>query len=73
MLAQTTPARSRPATHIAREPFSVHTPADSPYGPEDLAATVYTRLGINPKDEIHTPDGRPVALVNNGKVIRELV
>jgi uncharacterized protein (DUF1501 family) len=48
-------------------------PADTPYGPEDLAATMYTRLGINPKDEFHTPDGRPVALVNNGRVIRELV
>ena len=32
MLAHTTPARSRPAIDRMREPFSVHTPADSPYG-----------------------------------------
>jgi len=30
-------------------------------------------LGIDPKDEFHTPDGRPVAIVNNGKVIQELL
>ena len=30
-------------------------------------------MGIDPKDEFHTPDGRPVAIVNDGKVIRELV
>ena len=47
-------------------------PATDPYGPEDLAATMFTRLGIDPKDEFHTPDGRPVALVNNGKVMKEL-
>jgi hypothetical protein len=29
-------------------------------------------MGIDPKDEFHTPDGRPVALVNNGKLIKEL-
>jgi len=48
-------------------------PATDPYGPEDLAATMYTRMGIDPKDEFHTPDGRPVAIVNNGKTIKELV
>jgi hypothetical protein len=48
-------------------------PASDPYGPEDLFATMYTLMGINPKDEVHTPDGRPTALVNNGKVISELV
>ena len=48
-------------------------PSDNPYGPEDLAATMYSRLGIDPKDEFHTPDGRPVAVVNGGKVIAELV
>ncbi len=32
VLAQTTPARSRCAIHKIRLPFSVHTPADSPYG-----------------------------------------
>lgn len=48
-------------------------PATSPYGPEDLFATTYALLGIDPKAEFHTPDGRPVAAVNNGKLISELV
>ena len=46
-------------------------PAD-PIGPEDLSATICQALGINPKEEFHTPDGRPVAIVNGGKVISEL-
>ncbi len=48
-------------------------PASDPYGPEDLFATMFTLMGIDPKDEFHTPDGRPVAIVNNGKVMAELV
>ena len=48
-------------------------PATDPYGPEDLFHTIYTQLGIDPKTEFHAPDGRPFALVNNGKLISELV
>ena len=47
-------------------------PARDPYGPEDLFATLYRKMGIDPKEEILTPDGRPVALVNGGRVIKEL-
>ena len=49
-------------------------PADNPYGPEDLAATMYQLLGINPREEFHTPEGRPVSIVGkNGRVIKELL
>ena len=48
-------------------------PADRPCGPEDLAATTYHLLGMNPQDELHTPEGRPIALTNNGRIIRELL
>ena len=48
-------------------------PATEPYGPEDLAATLYQKLGIDPKAEFRTPDGRPVPVVNGGRPIRELV
>ena len=48
-------------------------PAGDPYGPEDLFFTLFAQLGINPRDEFHTPDGRPVALVNGGKLIAGLV
>lgn len=48
-------------------------PADKPHGPEDLAATVCTLLGIDPEEEFHTPEGRPVKIVNNGQVIGGLL
>jgi uncharacterized protein (DUF1501 family) len=48
-------------------------PADEPHGPEDLAATLYHCLGINPGEEFLTPEGRPVKIVNNGRVIQGLV
>lgn len=48
-------------------------PAENPYGPEDLSATMYQLLGINPKDELRTPEGRPVAVSNGGRIIQELV
>ncbi|MGZ0172718.1 MAG: DUF1501 domain-containing protein, partial [Planctomycetales bacterium] len=35
-------------------------PKDRPVTPSDLAATIYTLLGIDPKLELHTSDGRPV-------------
>jgi len=48
-------------------------PASDPYGPEDLFATMFTLLGIDPKGELHMPDGRPTGLTNNGKVMNELM
>ena len=33
------------------------------YSPEDFAATVYSKMGIDPKTELHTADGRPVPIV----------
>ncbi len=48
-------------------------PAEKPYGPEDLCATVYDRLGIDPRSEMHTPEGRPIMLTNSGRVIKELL
>jgi hypothetical protein len=48
-------------------------PAADPHGPEDLAATIYHCLGINGEDEFHTPEGRPVKIVNGGRLVRELV
>lgn len=48
-------------------------PDGNPYGPEDLAATMYRLLGINPDEEFYTPEGRPVKIANNGRVISELL
>lgn len=48
-------------------------PADNPYGPEDLAATMYGLLGINSDEEFYTPEGRPVKIANEGRRIQELL
>jgi uncharacterized protein (DUF1501 family) len=48
-------------------------PAADPYGPEDLCATMYGLLGIDPEEEFYTPEGRPVKIVNNGRAIQELL
>jgi hypothetical protein len=47
-------------------------PAERAIHVEDLAATLYHALGIDPEKEYATPSGRPVRLANDGKVIREL-
>ena len=40
--------------------------------PDDIAATIYDALGIDPLTEYHTNTGRPVMLVPHGRVISEL-
>ncbi len=46
---------------------------DSPVRPADLAATIYTLLGVPLDTWFHSPDGRPVQLVSEGHVVRDLV
>jgi hypothetical protein len=48
-------------------------PAENPCGPEDLSATLCRLLGIDPEEEFLTPEGRPVKIVNNGRVLNELL
>ena len=49
-------------------------PRDVPVTPSDLAATIYSLLGIEPTHELHTSDGRPVRVVPDGaKVISEVL
>jgi uncharacterized protein (DUF1501 family) len=58
---------------IGRSDARAEKPATEPHRPEDLCATLYHQLGINPEDEFYTPDGRPVKIVNEGHVIQELL
>ncbi len=49
-------------------------PQDNPVTPSELAATIYTLLGIDPAHELHTSDGRPVRVAPDGaQVISELI
>ena len=45
---------------------------DRPVSPADVACTVYDALGINPRKELHMPDGRPLAILDDGAPVREL-
>jgi hypothetical protein len=46
-------------------------PTTTPYSPDDIGATVYTVLGVDPHAEVRDRLGRPVQL-NRGRVIRPL-
>ena len=48
-------------------------PVGESTGPADLSATICHCLGIDPDNEFHTPEGRPVKITNSGKVIRGLL
>ncbi|MEX0702810.1 MAG: DUF1501 domain-containing protein [Planctomycetales bacterium] len=45
-------------------------PAGEGFTPDDLAATFYKNLGIDPAKEYHTDAGRPITLVRDGRPIR---
>ena len=57
---------------LGRTDATGDSPADRPVTPADLAATVYTVLGIDPARRFETPDGQPIRLVDKGEPIREL-
>lgn len=49
-------------------------PKDRPVTPSDLAATIYTLLGVDPKLELHTSDGRPVRVAPyESEVVSEII
>jgi hypothetical protein len=48
-------------------------PKDKPVLPDDVAATFYHLLGIDPKKEYHSPAGRPIQIVHDGNPIAGIV
>jgi hypothetical protein len=48
-------------------------PATEPCTPDDVAATIFHRLGIDPHQELTTSTGRPVQLFREGKVIEKIL
>jgi hypothetical protein len=43
-----------------------------PVLPAEVAWTVYDALGIDPSQHIHTPDGRPLEILDQGSPVKEL-
>lgn len=48
-------------------------PSTLPCTPDDISATIFARLGIDPHTELQTPTGRPVQLFREGKVVDKLL
>jgi hypothetical protein len=48
-------------------------PATDPVTPDDVASTLFTLLGIDPKLELQTATGRPIQLFREGKVVEKLL
>jgi hypothetical protein len=48
-------------------------PEKDPLSVEDLATTIYNQLGIVAEKELMAPGDRPIEIVDNGKVIKELI
>ncbi|MDQ3623624.1 MAG: DUF1501 domain-containing protein [Verrucomicrobiota bacterium] len=48
-------------------------PDKDPLTVEDMAATVFTQLGIKPEKKLMAPGNRPIDIVRNGSVVPELL
>lgn len=48
-------------------------PENDPMTVENLATTVYNQLGINADKELMAPGGRPIEIVDGGKVVKEIL
>jgi hypothetical protein len=62
----------RPAQVLGASDAKGEGPAGTGFKPDDVAASFYHALGINSTKEYHTNNGRPVMIVRDGKVIRQL-
>jgi uncharacterized protein (DUF1501 family) len=48
-------------------------PEDNPLTVEDLSMTVYNQLGIDGEKRLVAPGNRPIDIVRDGKVVKELI
>ncbi len=48
-------------------------PVEDPHTPEDILATIYHVMGINPKQEFLDRFARPIAILSEGEPIRALI
>ncbi len=48
-------------------------PENDPLTVEDLATTVYHQMGIDARKELMAPGGRPIEIVDGGKVVEDLL
>lgn len=64
---------TKPGMVVGKTDANGEYPVERPVSPEDLAATVYTCLGVDYHAALETPLGRPVQVVTDGEPVRELL
>ncbi len=72
MFAVLTGGSIRGGQAIGRTDDKAAEPAGDGFSPDDLAATFYHHIGIDHHKEYHTNTGRPVMLVRDGRLIRQV-
>jgi len=63
----------RPAAVVGKTDAQAEQPTEAPYITEDVAATIYHCLGITLETTHVAPDGRPIRIIDEGRLIRELI
>ena len=58
---------------VGESSANAEVPKSTPIGPQDLMATVFDVLGLDPKMQVTSSSGRPTYLLEEGAPIRELV
>jgi hypothetical protein len=58
--------------HGASDAFATQ-PEEKPTSPADIAATVYTQLGVDIHKKLMASGGRPIDIVYNGKIITDII
>ncbi|MDG2468762.1 MAG: DUF1501 domain-containing protein [Pirellulaceae bacterium] len=64
---------TQPGSVIGASDKTASLPTTTPYGIQDLLRTIFHLMGVNSDKSFQTPLGRPVPLVNGGKIIQELL
>jgi hypothetical protein len=62
----------KPGNVIGKTDRQGGAPTTKPIAPADVAYTILDSLGIDPRKIIHTPDGRPLEVLDTGRGINEL-
>lgn len=62
----------RPGRVIGKTDKEGGSVTEHPYSPADVAYTMLSSLGINPRKQLHTPDGRPMEILDEGELMQEL-
>ena len=57
---------------VGQSDATASAPQHESYSPDDVAASFYHNLGIDPGTEFQTETGRPITLVRDGSVIQSL-